>query len=307
MCARCSPPSPRPARSCSPPRRRRRRRGWIPTIRPARAAQLVDLSRRCASPSRQMNGRQVLLAEGHDRRRSDPAAAGGAARPSRATRSGCARPAATPGSATRPAASSARAACRPAFPAGWACFSACNFMFMGGIARYVDPGGLFIVHMFTHTGDRAGDPRRGRARRGEYDRPDRRDRAAIGSARQRGQRLPDPHGRLARAAHRGHVPADARSPTRNDRSTRRCLTQAGSAPLQRRQRRLTGTDRRVPASRDPFAYAARVVTRDIRPPTAGGSGMADGHAARSGIRISRRPARSSGPGPGIITPRSGSA
>lgn len=39
-------------------------------------------------------------------------------------------------------------------PAGWACFSACNFMFMGGFARTVDPGGLFIVHMFTHTSDR---------------------------------------------------------------------------------------------------------------------------------------------------------
>ncbi len=35
-------------------------------------------------------------------------------------------------------------------PSGWACFSACNFMFMGGMARSVDPGGLFIVHMFTH-------------------------------------------------------------------------------------------------------------------------------------------------------------
>jgi len=39
-------------------------------------------------------------------------------------------------------------------PAGWACFSACNFMFMGGDMRNVDPGGLFIVHMFTHTGNR---------------------------------------------------------------------------------------------------------------------------------------------------------
>ena len=36
-------------------------------------------------------------------------------------------------------------------PSGWACFSACNFLFMGGEARYVDPGGLFMVHMFTHT------------------------------------------------------------------------------------------------------------------------------------------------------------
>ena len=39
-------------------------------------------------------------------------------------------------------------------PAGWACFSACNFLFMGGGVRYVDQGGLFIVHMFTHTGNR---------------------------------------------------------------------------------------------------------------------------------------------------------
>lgn len=39
-------------------------------------------------------------------------------------------------------------------PNGWACFSACNFLFMGGIARFVDNGGLFVVHMFTHTGNR---------------------------------------------------------------------------------------------------------------------------------------------------------
>jgi len=39
-------------------------------------------------------------------------------------------------------------------PAGWGCFSACNFLFMGGRARIIDPGGLFIVHMFTHTQDR---------------------------------------------------------------------------------------------------------------------------------------------------------
>jgi hypothetical protein len=38
-------------------------------------------------------------------------------------------------------------------PAGWACFSACNFLFMGGVVRHVDQGGLFIVHMFTHTSD----------------------------------------------------------------------------------------------------------------------------------------------------------
>jgi hypothetical protein len=40
-------------------------------------------------------------------------------------------------------------------PAGWACFSACNFIFMGGQPRVIDPGGLFIVHMFTRTGDRS--------------------------------------------------------------------------------------------------------------------------------------------------------
>lgn len=39
-------------------------------------------------------------------------------------------------------------------PQGWACFSACNFMFMGGWARFIDPGGLFIVHMFTHLSDK---------------------------------------------------------------------------------------------------------------------------------------------------------
>jgi len=38
---------------------------------------------------------------------------------------------------------------------GAACFSACNFIFMGGPIRSVDAGGLFIVHMFTHTADRA--------------------------------------------------------------------------------------------------------------------------------------------------------
>ncbi|MEZ5693088.1 MAG: hypothetical protein R3D99_04455 [Altererythrobacter sp.] len=39
-------------------------------------------------------------------------------------------------------------------PKGWTCFSACNFVFMGGDRRKVDPGGIFMVHMFTHTGQR---------------------------------------------------------------------------------------------------------------------------------------------------------
>jgi hypothetical protein len=39
-------------------------------------------------------------------------------------------------------------------PAGWACFSSCNFVFMGGAIRYVDDGGIFAVHMFTHLSDK---------------------------------------------------------------------------------------------------------------------------------------------------------
>ncbi|MEL6541486.1 MAG: hypothetical protein AAFN04_04735 [Pseudomonadota bacterium] len=39
-------------------------------------------------------------------------------------------------------------------PEGWVCFSSCNFMFMGGQRRKVDEGGVFMVHMFTHTNDR---------------------------------------------------------------------------------------------------------------------------------------------------------
>ncbi|MEM7779229.1 MAG: hypothetical protein AAF697_02425 [Pseudomonadota bacterium] len=39
-------------------------------------------------------------------------------------------------------------------PEGWTCFSACNFLFMGGQPRFVEEGGVFMVHMFTHTADR---------------------------------------------------------------------------------------------------------------------------------------------------------
>lgn len=39
-------------------------------------------------------------------------------------------------------------------PDGWTCFSACNFVFMGGVQRIVEEGGEFMVHMFTHTADR---------------------------------------------------------------------------------------------------------------------------------------------------------
>lgn len=39
-------------------------------------------------------------------------------------------------------------------PKGWACFSACNFVFMGGKARIIEEDAHFMVHMFTLTGDR---------------------------------------------------------------------------------------------------------------------------------------------------------
>jgi hypothetical protein len=38
-------------------------------------------------------------------------------------------------------------------PSGWTCRGGCNFMFMGGVERTVEPGGHFIVRMFAHTGD----------------------------------------------------------------------------------------------------------------------------------------------------------
>ena len=39
-------------------------------------------------------------------------------------------------------------------PQGWACFSACNFIFMGGPIRFIDDGGHVVVHMVTHLGDK---------------------------------------------------------------------------------------------------------------------------------------------------------
>jgi len=39
-------------------------------------------------------------------------------------------------------------------PAGWTCFSACNFVFLGGQLRVVEEGAYFMVHMFTMTGQR---------------------------------------------------------------------------------------------------------------------------------------------------------
>lgn len=39
-------------------------------------------------------------------------------------------------------------------PAGWACAGACAYTFLGGVGRIVEPGGLYIVQMFTFTADR---------------------------------------------------------------------------------------------------------------------------------------------------------
>jgi len=42
---------------------------------------------------------------------------------------------------------------RTRVPAGWTCRGACTIMFFGGVERTVEPGGLFIVNMFAHTGN----------------------------------------------------------------------------------------------------------------------------------------------------------
>ena len=40
-------------------------------------------------------------------------------------------------------------------PAGWWCVSACSLAFLGGPIRYVDVGGMYVVHMFTTTNAKA--------------------------------------------------------------------------------------------------------------------------------------------------------
>ncbi|TMJ18979.1 MAG: hypothetical protein E6G92_03965 [Alphaproteobacteria bacterium] len=110
-------------------------------------------------------------------------------------------------------------------PAGWACFSACNFLFMGGVVRYVDQGGLFIVHMFTHTGDRA-------AIRQEVARGEDNTVSLIGEIEQQSAllasedndfliRMGISRALLTEVMYRQSAVADAAN-----RSTRRCLTQA---------------------------------------------------------------------------------
>ena len=109
-------------------------------------------------------------------------------------------------------------------PNGWACFSACNFLFMGGFARFVDPGGQFIVHMFTHTGDR--EVIRSSVAQGEEDTV-----SLIGEIEQQSAllasedndfliRMGVSRALLTEIMYQQSAVADARN-----RSTRRCLTQ----------------------------------------------------------------------------------
>jgi hypothetical protein len=109
-------------------------------------------------------------------------------------------------------------------PAGWACFSACNFLFMGGEVRRVDAGGQFIVHMFTHTADRA-------AIRSEVARGEQNTIGLIGEIEQDSAilatedndfliRMGVSRRLLTEVMYRQNAVADARN-----RSTRRCLTQ----------------------------------------------------------------------------------
>ena len=110
-------------------------------------------------------------------------------------------------------------------PNGWACFSACNFMFMGGMARFVDNGGLFMVHMFTHTGDR--ETIRSEVARGEDNTI-----GLIGEIEQQSAllasedndfliRMGVSRALLTEVMYRVRAVSDARN-----RETRRCLTQA---------------------------------------------------------------------------------
>ena len=109
-------------------------------------------------------------------------------------------------------------------PNGWACFSACNFLFMGGIARFIDSGGQFIVHMFTHTSDR--DTIRSEVARGEDNTI-----GLIGEIEQDSAMLASEDNDflirmglsrrlLTEVMYRQNAVADG-----NNRSTRRCLTQ----------------------------------------------------------------------------------
>ena len=103
-------------------------------------------------------------------------------------------------------------ASRPAISSSWA-----------APARIVDPGGLFIVHMFTLTSDREAIEAKHRGQR-RHGRPDRRGRAGSALLASEDNDFLIRMGLHRAAADRHHV-----SPERGrrgpNRSTRRCLTQ----------------------------------------------------------------------------------
>lgn len=109
-------------------------------------------------------------------------------------------------------------------PAGWACFSACNFMFMGGGVRFVDPGGLFMVHMFTHVGQ-------GSAVRQDLARGGEQTAGIVGEIEQASALLAtEDNDFLIRMGISRNLLTDVMYqvravPTGPDRETRRCLTQ----------------------------------------------------------------------------------
>jgi hypothetical protein len=110
-------------------------------------------------------------------------------------------------------------------PSGWACFSACNFLFMGGIVRLVDDGGSFIVHMFTHTSDRA-------AIRSEVARGEENTIGLIGDIEQQSALLASEDNDflirmgLSRRLLTEVMYRTSAVPDANNHETRRCLTQA---------------------------------------------------------------------------------
>ena len=173
----------------------------------------------------EVNGRRVLLAEGMiddnliprlqaalQRYEGDEIwlrSPGGNARDRQPGRAGSS---ATTG-LTDPHSRPAGPASRPATSCSWA-----------ASPRFVDPGGLFIVHMFTHTGDRE-------AIRSEVAQGEENTVSLIGEIEQQSALLASEDndflirmGVSRAAADRGHVPQSAVADNAY-RSTRRCLTQ----------------------------------------------------------------------------------
>ena len=99
-------------------------------------------------------------------------------------------------------------------------------MFMGGAVRFVDEGGLFVVHMFTHVGDKE-------AVRSELAKGTDHAIGLIGDVEQDSAMLASEDndflirmGVSRKLADRSHVSAEGGRGSAEDQSTRRCLTGA---------------------------------------------------------------------------------